>query len=186
MLQFLLTICDEKYHPQLTHLYNTFRGDMVRFARSRLKMMRRYNSDMDAEDAVQNTFLRVTKYIEKVNFSESEKQLKNYLLTILTREITRLVKAYPDELEYTEEVCEHAWSKFIEKLRIKALYDETVRVIESLDDIYSTTLFLAYCEELTVNEISKIMEVPTKTVYTRISRGKMMVRSIVLGEKQHG
>ena len=183
MLQLLLMICDEKYHPQLTHLYNTFQKDMVRYARSRLKIMGRYNPDLDAEDAVQNTFWRVTKYIDKVNFSESERQLKNYLLTILNREIARLVKAFPDELAYVEDICENAWSKFIEKLQIKALYDETVRVIESLDDIYSTTLFLAYCEELTVKEISKIMEVPTKTVYTRIARGKILVRSIVLGEK---
>ena len=186
MLQFLLTICDDKYHPQLTQLYNTFHAEMVRVARTRFKTMNRYNPDLDAEDVVQNTFLRVTKYIDKVNFSQNERQLRNYLMTILAHEIPKLVKSFPDELEYKEELCERAWEKFVEKLQIQEFYDETVRVIESLEDIYSTSLFLAYCEELSVKEISKIMEVPTKTVYTRLMRGKMLVRSIVLGEKAHG
>ena len=63
MLQFLLTICDEKYHSRIEYIYNRFHDDMMRFAVSKFRTMDSHNPVLDAEDAVQRAYLRITKYI---------------------------------------------------------------------------------------------------------------------------
>ena len=50
---------------------------------------------------------------------------------------------------------------------LKENYNQVVKAIEELDEKYSTTLYLFYCKEMTVNEIAKIMGISAKTVYTR-------------------
>lgn len=187
MLQFLFTICDEKYHRQIEYLYETFYDDMIRFATSKFRVMRRNNPRLDAEDAVQNSYLRIAKYIDKVEFSDNQRQLKNYLLTIVTHEVIRLVEANSENIDYVEEFCDDSGYNFVEELNIKEQYNAVVKEIERMHDIYGSTLFLAYCEELTVNEIAEMMDVPTKTVYTRLSRGKQILRNKFLkGEGKNG
>ena len=184
MLQFLFTICDEKYHSQIEYLYTTYYDDMIRFATSKLRVMRRNNPRLDAEDAVQNSFLRIGKYIDKVKFSDNQRQLKNYLLTIVTHEVIRLVETNSENIDYVEEFCDDSGYDFVEELNIKEQYNAVVKEIERMDDIYGSTLFLAYCEELTVNEIAEMMGVPTKTVYTRLSRGKVILRNKMLKKEE--
>ena len=185
MLQFLLTICDEKYHGQIEYMYTTFHDDMIRFATSKFRVMNRNNPVFDAEDAVQNSFLRIVKYIEKVKFTDNQKQLKNYVFTILVHEIGRIVEANFENVDSLEEICDESSCDFIEELHIKEQYNAVVKQIDRLDDIYGTTLFLAYCQELTVNEIAETMAVPTKTVYTRLARGKQLVRNSMKEEKKY-
>ena len=187
MLQFLFTLCDEKYHGQIEYLYTTFYDDMIRFATSKLRVMRRNNPRLDAEDAVQNSFLRISKYIDKVKFSNNERQLKNYLLTVVTHEVIRLVESNSENIDYVEEFCDDSGYDFVEEINIKEQYNAVVKEIERMGDIYGSTLFLAYCEELTVNEIAEMMEVPTKTVYTRLARGKQILRNKMMkGEGTYG
>ena len=69
MLQFLLSIADEKDHAKIEYLYNRYHEDMIRFARYRLRQKKMPNYELDAEDAVQNAFLKITKYIDKVDFT---------------------------------------------------------------------------------------------------------------------
>lgn len=182
MLQFLLTICDEKYHEQIEFLYNTYHEDMVRFATSKFRLRHRNNPLLDAEDAVQSCFLRISKYIEKVKFTDNQKQLKNYIFTILVHEIGRVIESNYENFDCLEEVVDESSCDFIEQLNIKEQYNEVVKAIERLDEIYSTTLFLAYCQEMTVNEIAELMDVSPKTVYTRLARGKQILRNSLKGE----
>lgn len=84
-----------------------------------------------------------------------------------------LLKNFPKKNRY----------KFIEDICIREQYNEVVRAIEQMDDIYGTTLFLVYCKDMTVNEIAEMMDVPAKTVYTRLARGKKMLRDSIKGDK---
>ena len=83
MLQFLLTICDEQYHSRIEYIYNRFHIDMFRFARDKFISMNSYNPELDAEDAVQRAYLRITQYIDKLEFPIHDKKLKCYVFSVV-------------------------------------------------------------------------------------------------------
>ena len=91
-----------------------------------------------------------------------------------------------ENFEFDEEFCFEKEYNFIEELEIKEQYNQVVKAIESLDEKYSTTLYLVYCKEKTVNEIADMMGISTKTVYTRLSRGKQLLTDSLKGVKIDG
>ena len=124
----------------------------------------------------------LAKYADKLDFS-NKAHLKNYALTILTHEMDRIVKENSENIDFVEEFPEKNRYKFIEDICIREQYNQVVRAIEQMDDIYGTTLFLVYCKDMTVNEIAEMMDVPAKTVYTRLARGKQTLRDSLKGDK---
>lgn len=124
----------------------------------------------------------MVKYADKLDFT-NKAHLKNYALTILTHEMDRILKENSENIDFVEEFPEKNRYKFIEDICIREQYTEVVRAIEQMDDIYGTTLFLVYCKDMTVNEIAEMMDVPAKTVYTRLARGKKMLRDSIKGDK---
>ena len=91
MLQFLITLTDESNHGKIEHIYNTYHDYMMKCAVAKFKSFGRRNCTFDAEDAVQNTFMKITKHIEKIDFSRGEKDVKNYCLAILNNEICNII-----------------------------------------------------------------------------------------------
>ena len=71
---------------------------MLKIAVTKFKLLGRYNPVLDAEDAVQNCFLRMAKYADKLDFS-NKAHLKNYALTILTHEMDRIVKENSENID---------------------------------------------------------------------------------------
>lgn len=61
MLQFLLSISDESNHSKIEYLYNRYQKEMMRVAKSRLKQLGMPNYEIDAEDVVQNAFVKIAK-----------------------------------------------------------------------------------------------------------------------------
>ena len=91
MLQFLLTLTDESNHGKVEHIYNTYHKYMMRYAVSKLKAAGRTNAVYDAQDAVQNSFMKIVKHIDRIDFSRGEKDVKNYCLTILYNEVCNVL-----------------------------------------------------------------------------------------------
>ena len=186
MLLFLLTISDESNHSKIEYIYNTHHDSMLRYAISKFKAAGSQDFLYDAEDAVQNAFMKITKYIDRLDFSRGEKDVKNYCFSILCNEICRALGDNEKIFENVEEFCEEKEYNFIEELGIRERYDEVVRAIESLDEKYSTTLFLVFCKEMTVNEIAEMMGISAKTVYTRLARGKRLLLDSLKGATLNG
>ena len=65
-------------------------------------------------------------------------------------------------------------------------YDEVVNTIITLDERYSSTLFLALCKEMSPNAIADMMGLTVKTVYTRLARGKILLLDLLKGAKLNG
>ena len=175
MLHFLLTLTDESNHGKIEHIYNTYHDYMLKYAVSKLKSMGRTNFIYDAEDAVQNAFMKITKYIDKIDFSRDEKDVKNYCFSILSNEICNVLSDNEEIYELNEEFNLEKEYSFIEELEIKENYQQVVKAIENLDEKYSTTLYLVFCKEHTVNEVAEMMGISVKTVYTRLARGKTLL-----------
>ncbi len=186
MLQFLLTLTDESNHGKVEHLYNTYHDYMMKYAVSKIQNLGRTNFVYDAEDAVQNAFMKIVKHIDKIDFSRGEKDVKNYCLTILSNEICNVLSDNQENFEFDEEFCSGTEYNFIEELEIRERYNEVVKAIEALDEKYSTTLYLVFRKEKTVNEVAEIMGLAPKTVYTRLSRGKQLLLESLKGAKING
>lgn len=169
MLAFLLLIAEEGYREKIEYLYRTFHTDLLRFAKGRLRQRGDKNCQIDAQDVVQNTFVKITRYAHAVRFEAEVGELRSYLLTVLANEITDFLA----EQESTGELVENmAEEEFFDALCIHQRYDEVVQAIRALDERYSTVLFLCYCEECSVKEIAALLGIPQKSVYTRLARGK--------------
>ena len=91
-----------------------------------------------------------------------------------------------ENFEFDEEFYSEKEYNFIEELEIQESYNEVVKGIKSLDEKYSTTLYLIFCKEKTVNEVAEMMGLTPKTVYTRLARGKELLLNSVKGAKNNG
>ncbi len=183
MLQFLLTLSDESNHGKIEHIYYAYRDYMMRYAISRLQAAGRTNFGYDAEDAVQNAFMKITRHIDKIDFEREERDVKNYVLTIIHNEVCNILNENKEKFEFYEEFCSAPEYNFIEELALRENYDQIVKIIEKLDEKYSTTLYLVFCKEMTVKEIADLMGISAKTVYTRLARGKKLLLDSLKGAK---
>lgn len=175
MLLFLLSISDESDHSKITYLYESFHDYLLRYATKELNKRGSDNPYYDAEDAVQSTFVKVTRSIDKIDFSSSKQRLKNYLTTIVNNEINNIFRKKSNFSELNEEICTNSEYTFIDGLQIRERYNEVVEALKRLDDKYSDTLYLIYFEEKTVKEIAELMGISAKTVYTRLERGRILL-----------
>ena len=182
MLQFLLTLCDEKYHSRIEYIYNRFHDDMMRFAVSKFRTMNSRNPVLDAEDAVQRAYLRITKYIHNLRFPMHDNKLRCYVFSVVLHEVIRITEENEKNFEFREEIFVDDGYNIIEDIDIQLMYEDVVKAIENLEPVYSVTLLLKYERGLSPKEIAEMMEIPEKTVYTRLSRGKKMLRDALKGE----
>ena len=171
MLLFLLSISDGSDHEKITYLYENFHDYLLSYATEKLKDKESDDPYHDAEDAVQSTFAKVTRSINKIDFSSSKQRLKNLLTTIVDNEIANIFQKKPDFLEFDEEIHSNSAYTFIDGIQIK----EVVEAIKRLDDKYSDILYLVYFEGKTVKEIAALMGISAKTVYTRLERGRILL-----------
>lgn len=126
-----------------------------------------FGSPQDAEDAVQEVFLRL--YTEEKPF-EGPDHLRRWLIRV------------------TVNVCRDAlrspWRKrrvFLEKLPETPVFDrpeqgELYREVMGLPEKYRTVLYLFYYEELTVKEIGEILGLRTSAVTTRLHRARAKLK----------
>jgi len=171
VLSMLLTLVEENDHDKLVKLYHAYHSTMLRLARSKLKSARDTNYASDAEDVVQNAWCRIVKHIDKIDLTRQERVTKSYLLTIVSNETARFLGAR-DEWHPLEESTEAAGEDFVERLQVSERYRAVVEAIKRLDEKYRNALYLHYVMEKSVKEVAEMLDIPEKTVYTRVERGK--------------
>jgi RNA polymerase sigma-70 factor (ECF subfamily) len=154
---------------------------MLKYAVGKFKNMGRRNYSFDAEDTVQNAFVKITRYIDDIDFDRGEKSVKNYVFAILNNEICNFLKENEEFEEFDETFYSEEPYDFLEEVNIKESYNEILKAIETLDERYSHVLDLFYCKEKEVNEISEFMGLSPKTVYTRIARGRVYLLNSLRG-----
>ena len=185
MFNFLLSIADEGVFANVERLYRDYYGDMLRFAQWRLKQSGIQNYEIDAEDAVQNAFVKITRYIDKIDIEAPEKAIKSYVLSIVANEVCDIVSGnrHCDDIEeYADSLADE---DVIEKLNIKESYRSIVRIIKRMDEKYSTVLMYYFCYDMSVKEIAALLNLSENTVYSRFSRGKLILMKTIVGD-YHG
>jgi len=162
--------------PYLDSLYNT----AYRMAR---------NAE-DAEDHVQETYLKAYKYYDKFQEGTNFKAwlfkiLKNtFINAYRKKQATPHQSAFADiedafESQVSDEVRRR--HKTPEDEAIEGVLDTDVqRAIQALPPDYRMAVLLADLEDLSYKEIASALEVPVGTVMSRLYRGRKLLEATLL------
>lgn len=124
-------------------------------------------SSQDADDAVQEVFLRLFQY--KGTF-EGEEHLRRWLLRVTVNYCRDVLKSpWRKRRVSWEELPE---TPVFDKPEQAALYREVM----ALPEKYRTALYLFYYEELSVREIGELLGVGDSTVTTRLARARKRLK----------
>ena len=149
-----------------THAVEQYQNTVYRTALHAL------GSPQDADDAVQEVFLRLFRY--KAPF-ESEEHLRRWLLRVTVNCCRDMLKSpWRKRRVSWEELPE---TPVFDKPQQAALYREVM----ALPEKYRTVLNLFYYEELTVREIGELLGLKQSAVTTRLSRARERLKE-KLGE----
>lgn len=151
----------------------------------------------DAEDLVQEAYLKAYKYYEKF---EEGTNFKAWLFKIMKNTFInnyRKRQQAPPQSDFAEieDAFENQLSEEVTR-QIKSPEDELLenvldedvqRALDSLPDDYRIAVILADLENFSYKEIAEILEVPVGTVMSRLYRGRKMLEQAMLGyAREHG
>ncbi len=137
----------------------------------RVAMVRMQNQP-DAEEIVQDTFLRLIKQIKKGYEFESREHLKAWLLKVaVNRGISVLTSAWNKKTEGLDSVHEAA----VEDKTDSYAYDYVMKLPEK----YRIAIKLFYYEQLTTEQIAEIMKTKPSTVRSYLLRGREKLKSMM-------
>ena len=133
--------------------------------------------EKDAEDIFQETFLRLVKHIHKL---KNEEHLKAWLIRVTINCCKsqtgstwnqRVVVTEKDVLEgHTDQV-----SEFQDGLGDSEVYE----AVKSLSPKYRDVIHLFYYEDLSIKEISKVLECREGTVKSQLTRAREQLSQII-------
>ena len=159
---------------------------VFRFKDRLLNFIYRFVNDLDlAEDLVQDTLLKLythkDSYREIAKFStwlytiaanlartelRKKKRRKTFSVTELSREDREFIIASSD-VDPSEDLSSQNFEKSVQ------------RALAELPDDFKTIIILRDIQELSYDEISKIVNVPLGTVKSRINRGRVKLQQLL-------
>ncbi|MEM9406391.1 MAG: sigma-70 family RNA polymerase sigma factor [Acidobacteriota bacterium] len=168
--------------PFVDSLYNT----AYRMARN----------PQDAEDLVQETYLKAYKYYDK--FQEGT-NFKAWLFKILKNTfINRYRKLQQQPIQNAFSEIEDAFESQVseevgripspeEEVLADVLDEHVQRALDELPEDYRMVIMLADIEGFAYKEIASILEIPVGTVMSRLYRGRRLLESVMLKyAREHG
>jgi RNA polymerase sigma-70 factor (ECF subfamily) len=128
-----------------------------------------------AEDAVQTSFVKIAKNIHKF-YSPICPQTKSFVViivrnvcfTMLTKENKLAQEELTDEL-----ACQGTpESDYLNKTAMEQL----ITAIQTLNPIYRDIITLKYLHDLSVNDITSLLDLSRETVKKRLQRGRILLK----------
>ena len=175
-----MSIEDEKQRSDVEQIWNLYGKIMLAKAYGILGNMQ------DAEDAVQEAFLRISKNAE--NFSEPKSPDTIALVSIYTRNVAinmyrrnkKRNELFGNDGDLDNVISAAAESEDIAQLIVN---DETVeivrRAINLLDEPYKDVILLKYYYHKKNIEIAEVLGVDANTVNGRVFRAKKKLKELI-------
>jgi RNA polymerase sigma-70 factor (ECF subfamily) len=136
----------------------------------------------DAGDLTQQTFLI---WAERGHLMRDRAKAKSWLFSTLYREFLRgrrqsgRVTAWED-LDPVEADPPAAENDLVTGLDAGLLTE----ALQKVDEVYRVPLLLFCQRDLSYKEMAEVLEVPVGTVMSRLARGKVQLRAILLGKQK--
>lgn len=121
---------------------------------------------MDAEDAVQETFL---KYYKCNRAFDSESHKKAWLIVTASNCCKNMLKHWWNRRNNLDEYTEVVGNTDSE-------IDEMMELVMSLPEKYKTTVYLYYYEGYNSREIAKLLGKPESTIRTYLQKAKKILK----------
>ncbi len=145
----------------------------------------RLQDDHLAEDAVQETFLALTRHMDKVGSVESA-ATRNFLATIVKNKATDLLrkrqKIMEDEEASQKQEAEVSGEDLLNQYLAQESYERILHAIQKLDEIYRVVFEYKYLHELSDREIADLLGVTLKVVNVRIFRARKKLQNFLREE----
>ena len=121
----------------------------------------------DAEDIVQNTFLKL--YQQQKDF-QSEEHIRSWLIRVAVNEGKKHLRSpWRSHVSYED----YAASLHFPAPEQREVWEEVM----ALPRKYRLPIYLHYYEGYTTQEIAKLLGIPHATVRTQLSRGRQLLRT---------
>ncbi len=182
MLIDCFTIIDnEQDRHNFERMYQTYASDVFR------RIYRFLKNKEDAEDAMQNTWLVITKNIEFYR-ELSDTSIKAYILRIARNQAVSLYRRRRREEERTYELDPTLLSDDMALIRAcdESDISTIVECISLLDEKYSDILSLHYLHHHSAKKIAALLDMNENTVRSRIARGQEKLIKLLTGRGLHG
>lgn len=157
-------------HPDFEDLVNRFYEPLFRFA---LSLTQR---EAEACDLTQETFYL---WATKGHQLRDKSKVKSWLFTTLHREFLGSRRRFTRFPHYEVESVQHELPAIYPKMANALDGNALVEAIGQVDEIFRGPLILFYLEDHSYQEIAEILNIPTGTVMSRLSRAKGQLRDIL-------
>ncbi len=128
----------------------------------------------DAEDAVQEAFL---KYIQKKPTFSSAEHEKAWLIRVTINIAKNVLRSSERKnLPACEDILNNQLNESDENT------NEILECVMVLEEKYRIIIHLYYYEEYSLKEIASILHLPLATVGTRLSRGRKILKTMLKGD----
>jgi RNA polymerase sigma-70 factor (ECF subfamily) len=159
--------------PDFEQIVDSFYAPLYRFALSLAR------SEAAAADLTQQTFFL---WASRGHQLRDGAKVKSWLFTTLYREFLSLHRRearFPQaDLEGETAELPAEGGSAADSIDGAA----AVAALQKIDEVYRAPLTLFYLEEFSYREIAAVLDVPAGTVMSRLSRGKAMLRKLLLQE----
>ncbi len=132
-----------------------------------------FRNSMDADDVVQETFLKLLR--SNKDF-ESEEHLRNWIMKVAVNECKRVTLS--NWFKRRESLEEYADKLIFEEVGDRDIFDKVMRLPKN----YRQVTHLFYYEGYSVKEIAGILGIRETTVTTRLSRARKKLKDQLKGE----
>ena len=159
----------QKFVDNICRKYNK---ELVSYARKKVFLMRGKDSVTEAEDVVQNTYVRLLKYLPDCAKIKNEKA---YVFSILHNELYNCMNN--SKVDYISESDEEYPDSFdLDEYVINKISAERVGfLISHLDYNLRAPMVLKYGYDLNVEEIANQLGIDEKTVYYRLQKARKII-----------
>ena len=169
-------IKDEPQREKLTRLYEKYKNRMY------ISACRILNDPQKAEDAVHDSFIAISRNIDKIDDVDSLKAAsycikaaKNTAFNQVKKSFNEIPTLMNDEDIFFEE-------NMLDMICTKDNYNKVVDSILRLDEKYRDVLSLYYLNELTVSEIADLLSRKEGTVKQQLARGRHKLINMIKKE----
>lgn len=152
--------------------------------------LRLTKNERDAEDLVQDTFLRAFRFFDKF---ERGTNIKAWLFKILTNTFINRYRRKVKERSVVEDERDTVHERFMSRdvsestanpeqyFFDRLLSDDVLAAIDALPLDFRMVVILADLQEFSYKEIAEILDCPVGTVMSRLYRGRKLLQKYLIG-----